>query len=162
MTIDTKTAPRRELTYATLDEVVTDAERLVAANATTTGNWSLGKILEHLATVLDKAVDGFENRPPLPVRLVGRWFLKKKFLRDGMPAGFQLTGGIAKEILPDETDTQQALEHLRKSAERLKNHKEDIAHPFFGPMTHEEILAINCRHAELHMSFVAEPLGEKC
>ncbi len=154
--INTKTATRRQIAYATLDEIVADAERLVAANATTTGNWSLGKILEHLATVLDKAVDGFENQPPLPVRLVGRWFLKKKFLRDGMPAGFQLKGGIAKEILPDETDVQQALDHLRRSAERLKNHPGDVLHPFFGPMTHEEILKINCRHAELHMSFVKE------
>ncbi len=155
--INTKTAPRRKITYATFDDVVADAERLVAAGAGTTGNWSVGQILEHIATVIDKELDGFANRPPLPVRLVGRWILKKKFLRDGMPAGFQLKGGIAKEILPDETDTQQALEHLRKAADRLKNHSGGMDHPFFGPMTHEEILKINCCHSELHMSFVAEP-----
>ena len=155
--INTKTAPRRKITYATFDEVVADAERLVAAGAGTTGNWSVGQILEHIATVIDKEIDGFANRPPLPVRLVGRWFLKKKFLRDGMPSGFQLKGGIAKEILPDETDTQQALEHLRRAGDRMKNHTGGMDHPFFGPLTAEEVLAINCRHAELHMSFVAEP-----
>ncbi|NOZ40887.1 MAG: DUF1569 domain-containing protein [Planctomycetes bacterium] len=154
--IDTKTAPRREITFATLDEVVADAERLVAANATTTGNWSLGQILEHLAVVMDKTIDGSENTPPLPIRLIGRWFLKKRFLRNGMPAGYQLKGGIAKEFLPEETDSQQALEHLRQAVQRLKNHKEDIAHPFFGPLTHEEYVGINCRHAELHLSFVKE------
>ncbi len=154
--VDTKTAPRRDLTFATLDEVVADAERLVATEATTTGNWSLGKILEHLATVIEKPIDGFENTPPWPMRLVGRWFLKNLFLRKGMHPGFQLKGEIAKELVPDETDPQQALEHLRRAAQRLKNHTADVSHPFFGPMTHEEILGINCRHAEMHLGFVKE------
>jgi len=154
--INTKNALRRDLTFTTLDEVVADAERAVAANATTTGNWSLGQILEHLAVVMDKTIDGPKNTPPLPIRLIGRWFLKKRFLRNGMSPGFQLKGGIAKEFLPDETDSQQALEHLRQATLRLKNHTDDIRHPFFGPMTHEEYVGINCRHSELHMSFVKE------
>ena len=154
--VNTKTAPRRELVFATLDEIVTDAERSVATNAGTTGNWSIGQILEHVATVIDKPIDGFENKPPLPVRLIGRWFLKNLFLRKGMHPGYQLKGGIGKELIPTETDPQQALEHLRRATERLKNHNGGVSHPFFGPMTHEEILGINCRHAEMHLSFIKE------
>jgi len=154
--IDTKIATRRSINYANLDEVVTDAERLVATDATTTGNWSIGQILEHVATVMDKTIDGFDTCPPLPVRLVGRWFLKKRFLNQGMPAGFQLKGPMAKEILPPEVKSQQALDHLRQAAERLKMEKSRPEHPFFGSLNYDESNRMNCRHAELHMSFIAE------
>ncbi|MGI9429285.1 MAG: DUF1569 domain-containing protein [Bythopirellula sp.] len=155
--VDTKTVTRREISYANLDEVVADAERLVAAGATTSGNWSLGQILEHVATVMDKSIDGFDVWPPLPVRLVGRWFLKNRFLKQGMPAGFQLKGPIAKELLPPEVDAQQAFEHLRTAVERLKADSTRAVHPFFGKLTWDESNRINCRHAELHMSFIAQP-----
>ena len=157
MTTDTTKCPRRSIEYRTLDEVVTDAERLVAAGGTTTGNWSLGQILEHVATVMDKSIDGFDIRPPWPLRLIGRWYLKNRFLRDGMPSGFQLKGAAAKELIPEETPPQQALEHLRRAAERLKAETRRATHPFFGDLSQEESNRINCRHAELHMSFIAEP-----
>ena len=156
MVVDTKNTDRRELTYANLDEVVADAERLVAAGAATTGNWSLGQILEHVATVMEKSIDGFEIRPPLPIRLVGRWFLKNRFLKHGMPAGFQLKGPAAKELLPPEIDPQQALDHLRRAAERLKTETHRSVHPFFGYLDQTDSNRINCRHAELHMSFIEE------
>jgi hypothetical protein len=154
--INTKTATRRQLTFTSLDEILADAERAVASNAATTGNWSLGKILEHVATVMEKFVDGFETKPPLPVRLICRWFLKNRFLRNGMQPGYQLRGKIAKELLPDNTDPQQALQHLRQAVEHMKNHTGDIAHPFFGPMNRQEFIGMTCRHAEMHMSFIEE------
>ena len=155
--VDTTKCSRRTVSYPSLDAVVADAERLVEAEAGTTGNWSVGQILEHLATVMDKSIDGFDFRPALPVRLVGRWFLKNRFLRKGMPAGFQLKGLAAQQLIPPEVDPQQALDHLRSAAERLKTSTKRAPHPFFGKMTQEESNRINCRHAELHMSFIIEP-----
>ena len=155
--VDTTSCSRRKIEYASLDEVVVDAKRLIAAGATTSGNWSVGKILEHVATVMEKSIDGFGMKPPLPMRLVSRWFLKNRFLRHGMPPGFQLKGVAAKELLPLETDSQQALEHLRRAVERLKTNADGAVHPFFGKMDQSESNRINCRHAELHMSFIAEP-----
>jgi len=154
--VDTKKVIRRELTYTTLEEVIADAERLTAANANTTGNWSLGQILEHLAMVMEKSIDGFDVKPPLPVRLVGRWFLKNRFLKHGMPAGFQLKGPIAKELLPAELDPQPALEHLRRAAQRLQTETDRAPHPFFGKLNQTDSNRMNCRHAELHMSFIQE------
>ena len=154
--VDTKTVARRELSFANLDAVVADAERLVASDAGTVGNWSLGQILEHVATVMEKSIDGFEIRPPLIMRLLGRWVLKKRFLKNGMPAGFQLQGPAAKELLPAEVPPQQALERLRHAAERLKNETQRATHPFFGNLNQDESNRINCRHAELHMSFIKD------
>ena len=155
--VDTKTVTRREVCYTNLDEVVDDARRLVAAGAKTSGNWSVGQILEHVATVMEKSIDGFQVWPPIPVRLVGRWFLKKRFLREGMPAGFQLKGPIAKELLPPEVDPQQALDHLCRAVARLQEESTRAVHPFFGPLSVAESNQINCRHAQLHFSFINEP-----
>ncbi|MEM8945647.1 MAG: DUF1569 domain-containing protein [Planctomycetota bacterium] len=155
--IDTKTVSRRDLWFNNLDEVVADAERAVAANAVTIGNWSLGQILEHVAVVMEKTVNGFDMKAPLPIRLMGRWFLKNRFLKNGMPAGFQLKGPAAQELLPPEVDANQALEHLHNAAERLQNETHRETHPFFGDLTDQEACLINCRHAALHLSFVQEP-----
>jgi hypothetical protein len=42
-------AERRELTFASLDDVMPDVERLLAGHVTV-GRWTLGQILNHLAT----------------------------------------------------------------------------------------------------------------
>ena len=155
--IDTTKTERRLVNYPTLEEIFSDAERLVAAGARTTGNWSLGQILKHVATVMDKSIDGFDVNPPFFMRWLSILFFKKQFLRDGLPSGFKLKGGAAKELLPDESDVQAELEHLRTAVERLKNEPHRAFHPFFGTMTREESDLLNRRHAELHFSFIAEP-----
>ncbi len=152
--VDTKSVTRREVSFANLDEVVAFAEHAVQSNAETIGNWSLGQILEHVATVMEKSIDGFDIKPALQVRLLGRWFLKNRFLKQGMPPGFQLKGPAAKELLPPEVDPQAALDHLRRAAERLKTETRREVHPFFGKLDQAESNRINCRHAELHMSFI--------
>jgi hypothetical protein len=86
----TATSTRRRVRYASLDEVVTDAERAVSANSATTGNWSLGQILEHLATANEKTIDGFGFSAPWPIRTVGPFF-KKRVLEKGLTPGFNLS-----------------------------------------------------------------------
>lgn len=154
--INTKKAERRKIDYPTLDDVLADARRLVEANAETTGNWSLGQILQHIATVMEKTANGFEMKAALPIRLLGRFVLKHLFLKYGMSPGFQLKGAAAKELLPDDTDPQQELERLARAVEQLKTQTEFPDHAFFGPMDQEFAQRINCRHSELHMSFVKE------
>lgn len=155
--IDTKKATRRKIEYSTLDDVVTDAERLVAAGASTTGNWSLGQILKHVAVVMEKSLDGFGMKVAWPMRLVAQWFLLPRFLKRGMPSGFQLKGAAAKELVPDETDAAAELDRLRRVVERMKSETERAEHPFFGVLDQATSNRLNCRHAELHMSFIAEP-----
>ena len=154
--IDTTQVQRRKVSYANLDEVIADAQRAASENAAVVGNWTLGQIFEHLAVVMDKTIDGFDMKPPLMVRLVGRFYLKGRFLKQGMTSGFQLKGPAADELVPPEVDTQVALDHLYQAAERVKVEAPHPTHPFFGSLTHDQAKRINCRHAELHMSFVKE------
>jgi hypothetical protein len=151
----TATPTRRRVRYSSLDEVVADAQRAVGAKAATTGNWSLGQILEHLATAQDKMIDGFGFSTPWPVRTLGRLFFKKRVLTKGLTPGFRLNPKAAAVLVPGETDAAAALEHFRRSTERLKTEQQRSAHPFLGPMTVEECDQMCLRHAELHMSFVS-------
>jgi hypothetical protein len=150
----TATPTRRRVQYASVDEIVADAERAVRANSTTTGNWSLGQILEHLATAHDKMIDGFGFAAPWPFQTVGRLVFKKRVLKKGLTPGFKLNAKAAAVLVPGETDAAAALEHLRKSAVRLKTEQKRSSHPFLGPLTVEECNQMCLRHAELHMSFV--------
>jgi hypothetical protein len=73
--IDTrKVAGRRKLHFNSLDEVLADAERLVAGGSTQLGNWSL-------ALVENASIDGFPELFPWPIRL-----LLKVVSPEGVPA----------------------------------------------------------------------------
>jgi hypothetical protein len=150
----TATPTRRRVQYASLDDIVTDAQRAVQSKAATTGNWSLGQIIEHLATAHDKMIDGFGFSAPWPVQTVGRIFFKKRVLTKGLTPGFKLNPKAAAVLVPGETDSVAALEHLRKSVARLKTEQKRSAHPFLGPLNVDECNQMCLRHAELHMSFV--------
>jgi hypothetical protein len=158
---DSRTVPRRSVSYTTLDAVVADADRLVAARATTTGNWSLAQILEHLATALDYQVDGFP--PELQFGRVMKWlcrtFFKRRILEQGMVPGFKLKGPAATALIREQSDVElaDALEHLKSAVGRLKAAARVADHGAFGPLTRAEAELLHRRHAELHMSFVAEP-----
>ncbi|HET6327717.1 MAG TPA: DUF1569 domain-containing protein [Planctomycetaceae bacterium] len=148
------TPTRRRVRYASLDELVSDAERAVSTNSATTGNWSLGQILEHLAIANEKMIDGFGFSTPWPVRTVGRLVFKKRVLEKGLTPGFNLRPKAAAILVPGETDAAAGLDHLRKSTERLKSEQKRAPHPFLGLMTLDECDRMCLRHAELHMSFV--------
>ena len=115
--MSTATASRRRVHYNSFDEVLADAERAVQGKAETTGNWSLGRILEHLAIANEKSIDGFGFQAPLPVRMIAGTFLKKRLLKNGLKPGFQLSKRGAQVLVPEEINADAALDHLRRSVE---------------------------------------------
>jgi hypothetical protein len=152
--MSTATVSRRPVHYDSFDEVLADAQRAVRDNAGTTGNWSLGRILEHLAIGNEKSIDGFGFMAPLPVRMVAGMFLKKRLLAHGLKPGFRLPKRAEQILVPEEIDPNDALDHLRRSVQRLQTETKRSPHPFLGRMVVDESNRMNLRHAELHMSFV--------
>jgi hypothetical protein len=152
--MSTATASRRRVRYDSFDEFLADAQRAVRDQAGTTGKWSLGQILEHLAIGNEKSIDGFGFLAPLPVRMVAGIFLKKRLLARGLKPGFRLSKRAEQILVPDETDPNDALDHLRRSVQRLQSETKRSPHPFLGRMALDESNRMNLRHAELHMSFV--------
>jgi hypothetical protein len=59
-------------------------------------------------------------------------------------------GTLATEPLP----LDEALARLRRVMERLKTEAPTAPNFIVGPLTHEEWIAINLRHAELHLGFL--------
>ena len=59
MTIRTRNVTgRRDVHYASYDEVISDVDHLIAVGHRTLGNWSLGQICRHLAASIDVMLDG--------------------------------------------------------------------------------------------------------
>ncbi len=149
----TKVTGRRALHFTALDDIRADAERLAAGGARQLGNWSLGQATVHLARAMLMAVDGDPRRAPLPVRLIVR-LLRKRILTKGVRPGFKLPKEAADKYVADPTvSTEQGLNELRASIQRLKTEPQRHTHPVLGRMTRDEWDLLQLRHAELHLSF---------
>lgn len=150
---------RRELTFGSLDEVVRDAEQLLAAGYTKTGNWSLAQACGHLACWFRYQVDGF---PPIPLLLrpvlwalrntVGRRMAKRLVrggkMRDGVPT-------IPQSVPEPDGDDAAAVAALREAVRRWEGHAGPMhPSPLFGRMTKEEWRNGHLIHCAHHLSFL--------
>jgi hypothetical protein len=154
VSVNSKSVPgRRQLRFASLSDVVFDAERLVAApNAKTIGNWPLDQLLTHLAIGIDGSIDGISGKAPFVVRLVGP-FIKARVFKNGLSPGFRLPKKLEAVAFPVGASPQEALEQLRGAVRRTENEKMTAVHSVFGKLSHDEWLQFHLRHAELHLSF---------
>jgi hypothetical protein len=144
---------RRTVYYSTLSEAVQDAEQLLG-NHHTVGHWSFGQICQHLAKTMHAAIDGYGFQASWFARWLIAPFVKNSFLTKPMRAGFQLPKSATK-LLPDQNVSAEAgLAQLKAAVARLFTEPPSAPHPFFGKMAVEEVLQLNLRHAELHMSFI--------
>jgi hypothetical protein len=155
MPVDPSTVQgRRNLTFRSLDEVVADAEGLVSSPATRMlGNWPLSRLLAHLATAVNRSLDGIQDRAPWFVRFVARFFLKRRILTKGLSPGFRLPRKREPAFYPEVGSPREALEKLRTAVSRVRTERMTARHPAFGPLTHDEWVQFHLRHAELHLSF---------
>jgi len=150
---------RRQLRFATVDELLNEIDRVMAADQAgtvrTLGTWTPGQILGHLAAWIQYGYEGYPMKPP-------PWFVRlflrlqvKKYLRRGMPSGVRIPkveeGTYGIEALP----AQEGAERLRRALERLqRGEPAKYDSPAFGPMSYEDRIQLNLRHAELHLSFL--------
>lgn len=151
----TKVAGRRTLHFDSIDQIEAEVERLANARSVRVlGNWSSGQIYKHIALAMAIAVDG--SPPIMPGFMVAllSWFFKKKFLTQPMKAGFQLPKKASHLLPPDPVETDEGLRFLRETIARFKDLNEYQPSPILGRMTREEWIQLQCRHAELHLSFL--------
>ena len=146
---------RQQLHFSSLDEAAADAEAFSGGEVMTSGNYSFGQIMEHLARTID-VVTGHRQGPkiPLPLRVVAR-LMKSRFLNHPMKPGFKLPSSAQSVYWPSEdVDTAAGLQHYQQAIDRLQRADPVPIHPFLGTLTREEHEQLQCRHAELHLSFV--------
>lgn len=154
MPIDTaKVQGRRTLKFATLDDILADLDKLNQGKCRSLGNWTPGQVLKHLTVPMLWCLDGAPLRAPWYVRVMS-WFIKGWFLRNPMPAGFKLSDDFAKHLLPPETSWEDGLAQLRAVIQRMRTEPQRHPSPFMGHLTPEQWIQLQCRHAELHLSFL--------
>ena len=154
----TKTG-RRKLSFASLDEVVLDAENLKAKGYEKAGNWDLAQVCLHLADWMTFPIDGFP-KPPLPIHLM-LWMLRitigKKILRTilaegGMRAGSSTMPQTVKMPCGDPTT---AIANLRETVNKFKAFTGTIKpSPLFGAMNKDEATRLQLVHCAHHLGFL--------
>lgn len=155
--VDTgKIAGRRLLRFESIDQVMADVDRLVEAERAgrlrRLGNWTLGQTLGHLAAWAEYGYTG----SPLKVPFLIKWILrlrKRKFLYGPMRAGVKIPGVEGGTLATDPVPLEEALGRFRRVMERLKAEPPTAPSAIFGKLTHDEAIALNLRHAELHLGF---------
>lgn len=156
--VDTGKVPgRRTLRFESIDQAMAEVDRLVEADRAgrlrRLGNWTLGQTLGHLATWTEYGYTG----SPLKVPFVIKWILrlrKRKFLYGPMRPGVKIPGVEGGTLATEPVPLDEALGRFRRVTQRLKTEAPTAPNPVFGRLTHEESIAINLRHAELHLGFL--------
>jgi hypothetical protein len=155
--VDTgKVSGRRTPRFANLDEVLADVAKLVAADRegrlVRVGNWTLGQALGHLAAWIGYGFDGPPTRPPWFVKLILRT-RKSRYINHALPAGVHIPRVEGGTFATVRMTTDEGVEKYRQAIERLRAGCPEKPSVIFGRLTHEEWIRLNCRHAELHLSF---------
>ncbi|MDQ3023118.1 MAG: DUF1569 domain-containing protein [bacterium] len=154
----TKVTNRRKVHFTSLDELLADAEQLVALDGQgrvqPLGNMSLGQALGHLALWMHSCIDGIPVDPPWFIRIAGR-LLKRSILRGGLRPGVKLPPDAEKQLVPTPSITSsEGFNQLSTACARLRREGKRVPSPVFGVLTLEEWDTMHLRHAELHLSFM--------
>lgn len=158
----TDTPARRTLRFSEVKEVIADVEKLAdaerAGRLRCLGNWTFGQSLNHLATWVDYAYDGIPMKIPFFVRWIAKP-MKKRMLTQPMKPGQRIPRIKDGTLATEAVSTEAGLAHFQKSFDRLANETPSRPSPLFGPMTHQEWIALQLRHAELHLSMMTDGSG---
>jgi hypothetical protein len=150
--------PARQLRFNTIDDVHREVQSLLdadrAGGLSTTGQWSLGTSLGHLATWIEYSYrpEGAPVSPPWILRFFAK-LMKSRFLNKPMPAGMRMGKLPAGTLGVDEMSTAEGAARFLPLLDRLSREAPTAKNPLFGFMTHEEWKKLHLRHAELHLGF---------
>ena len=140
---------RRPLDFDQIDAVMTDVDRLLAGH-TTSGQWTLAMICDHLTraarVTLRGRVTGAASTPEQDA-------LRLQFFADrAIPEGRALPIALLE---PDpDMDAPAAAESLREVLARLGAHQGPWPHhPALGPLTGDEWRQFHAIHCAHHLSF---------
>lgn len=157
--VNTSKVKRRKLWFHSIDEALQELDRIEAAeksgNLQVIGNWTAGQILSHVSAWIEYGWDGYPiGAPPFFIKWLLKW-MGRRYLRKGMPAGIRIPGVKDGTKGQELISTEAGLARLRKAFLRMRNGELAVHNsPAFGPMSHEDRILFNLRHAELHLSFI--------
>ncbi len=154
----TKVGTRRKLRFESIDELRAEVDRIVAAEQSgdleRLGNWSAGQMFGHVAAWINYSYDGYPFKLPWIVRVIVQTQLKR-FARKGLWAGVRLPWVKGGTYATEPLSTDEGTERLRAALARLESDEPaECDRQVFGPLSREDRIQLNLRHAELHLSFL--------
>jgi hypothetical protein len=147
---------RREISFSSLDEIISDMETLARSEHETSGSHSFEKIVQHLA-ITNEMVVGNITPPKLPWYMrMAMPFLKNGILNNPVQPGFKLPNNSMQEFFwpQSDVDLKEAIENFRTSVKAYRDKGPLSVHPVFGKATREQIDKMVLSHAAMHLSFV--------
>src|SRR5262245_27535137 len=144
---------RRAVRFHDFDQVLADAERLLAGGYGRAGNWGLAQAADHLAKAITLSLDGFPSLWPWPLRLAARWLVLGKIMRHEV---FRRRVAAPAYLAPaDGVADREAVERLRAAVGRFVAHTGPLhPSPAFGRLTREQWREVHLWHCEHHFSFL--------
>ena len=159
--INTRHAERRDLSFHCTGCLKEDLAQLeagyLAGTLRTTGNWSAGENLDHIAIMWEYSLDGAppEAKVPFIIRLIAP--LMKRSMTSGktLPAGFKIPQNASYMMPRSGCSFEDGLARLRTVLDRLdRGGQMTHASPAFGKLSHDEWMGLHLGHAQLHLGFV--------
>ena len=152
-------AERRKLLFATLDDVVRDAESLLTKGYEKAGNWDLAQVCFHLAEWMRYPVEGFPRTPLLlrPVLWLMRNTVAGPALRSALAKGQMPTGQptLTQSVAAPGGDPAAMVAKLRESVERFKAYRGPYQpSPLLGVLDADTALKVQLLHCQHHLSFL--------
>jgi hypothetical protein len=157
--VDTSKVKRRDLNFESVDDALAELGRIMEADQAgrlrTLGNWTPGQVMGHVAAWIDYGFDGYPIDPP---PWFVRWILRmrlKKYLHGKLPAGVRIPRIENGTVGTEPYSTVEGGERLRRALQRFqRGEPAKYDSPAFGPMSPEDRVQLNLRHAELHLGFL--------
>jgi hypothetical protein len=143
---------RRSLKFGSLFEVMPEVNRLLQGHRTV-GGWSLGQVLNHLASGIILSMDGFPDPAPWIIRrTIGPIARRQIFQKGRMPDGVKLP----KKYEPKPgVDARAEAEALRAAIQLFGTHGGPWAeHPLLGPLSQDQWEKFHTMHSAHHLGFV--------
>jgi hypothetical protein len=153
-------AEYRTLRFHSLDDCCAEVRQILAADKKgslcTCGTWTPGQNMAHIAAWIEYGFAGYPIGPP-PFFI--RWLIRmrlKAILKGPMPRGVRIPRVKDGTAGMDEMPTPAACERLLAALKRLQNREEaKFDSPAFGPMSYDDRIQLNLRHAELHLGYLS-------
>jgi len=146
---------RRQVRLEQVSDLRREVELICTHRVRTLGEWNEAQILDHVAKLIEFAYAGFPFRAPWIVRVLARRLLLSRCMRKGFKPGFKLPAS-ARILLPDPDITLAAAAARMGAVLARLERGEPMTHPspVFGPLTHDQWVRLQLRHAEHHFSFI--------
>ena len=139
---------RRQLKYASADDLIADVERMRAGHSRAGGNWTLPQACWHLDVTTKFVMRPGPYDPDTP-EMVGMRPLMHRILTEGMPPGLT----APEHVVPTAEVPASAVDDFLTTLRRFATFKNFAPHRRFGQVGDDAIRGLVLAHSAHHLAY---------